>query len=385
MEIQKNLVRMSVSDLIPYEKNPRKIPEEAINDVCESYKQCGVIDPIEIDEENVILSGHTRRLAALKMGINEVDCLRVEGLTSEQKRKYRILANKTGEKSMWDFNLLEWELEDIDFEGYDFGFDIPEPNNSFSTGDVEEADDFEPNVPAEPKAKRGQIYQLGNHRLMCGDSTSDDVKTLIDCKNVDMVFTDPPYGYEYQSNERTKTGKFAVLKNDDKILDFFPLLEGIVNGFVMVCTTWKVLDKWLPLFKSYFNLTNMLIWNKGGGGIGDLTHTFATDYEIILCANNGAEIQEKRIGSVWEIGKDNPNSYKHPTQKPVALAEYAIMHTTKKQDIVLDLFGGSGSTLIACEQLNRKCYMMELDPCYVDVIIDRWEQFTGKQAVLLNG
>lgn len=135
MEIKKVLVRMSVSDLIPYEKNPRKIPDEAISDVCESYRQCGVIDPIEIDEENVILSGHTRRLAALKMGINEVDCLRVEGLTSEQKRKYRILANKTGEKSMWDFDLLEWELEDLDFEGYDFGFEIEDAENWFNRED----------------------------------------------------------------------------------------------------------------------------------------------------------------------------------------------------------------------------------------------------------
>ena len=171
MEIKKVLVRMSVSDLIPYEKNPRKIPDEAISDVCESYRQCGVIDPIEIDEENVILSGHTRRLAALKMGINEVDCLRVEGLTSEQKRKYRILANKTGEKSMWDFDLLEWELEDLDFEGYDFGFDIPDIDVPTESVDTDEQEEDLPDVPDEPKTKTGDIYQLGEHRLICGDST----------------------------------------------------------------------------------------------------------------------------------------------------------------------------------------------------------------------
>ena len=124
MDIKKTLVRMKVSDLVPYERNPRKIPQEAIDDVCESYRQCGVIDPIEIDEQNVILSGHTRRLAALELGLKVIDCLKVEGLTEEQKRKYRILANKTGERSGWDFELLDWELQDLDFEGYDFDLDL---------------------------------------------------------------------------------------------------------------------------------------------------------------------------------------------------------------------------------------------------------------------
>jgi len=200
-----------------------------------------------------------------------------------------------------------------------------------------------------------------------------------------MVFTDPPYGYEYQSNMRTKSEKFDVLKNDDNILDFFPNLVGRVKGFVMICTTWKVLNEWLPLFGQYFDLSNMLIWDKGGGGIGDLKHTFATDYEVILCANNGAEIKQKRIGSVWSIGKDGASTYNHPTQKPVELPATAITHTTTKGNNVLDVFGGSGSTLIACEQTDRKCYMCELDEHYCDVIIERWETFTGREAVLLNG
>lgn len=166
MDIQKELVRKKVSDLIPYKKNPRTIPQEAIDDVCESYRQCGVIDPIEIDEKNVILSGHTRRLAALQLEIEEVDCLLVKGLTSAQKRKYRILANKTGERTGWDYELLAEEIEDLDFEGYDFEFDIPELDVSFSKEELEEADDYEPTIPEVPKAKRGQIYQLGDHRLM---------------------------------------------------------------------------------------------------------------------------------------------------------------------------------------------------------------------------
>ena len=228
--------------------------------------------------------------------------------------------------------------------------------------------------------------EIHSHRLMCGDSTDKEtVELLMDGKKADMVFTDPPYGYEYQSNMRTKSKKFDVLKNDDKILDFMPAIKGVVNGFVFICTTWKVLDKWLPLFAKYYDLTNMIIWDKGGGGIGDLEHTFLTDFEIILCSNNSAKITGKRIGSVWSISKDNANDYVHATQKPVKLSATAIENTTNDNDIVLDVFGGSGSTLIACEQLNRTCYMMELDEKYCDVIIKRWEKFTGKKAVLING
>jgi DNA modification methylase len=200
----------------------------------------------------------------------------------------------------------------------------------------------------------------------------------------DMVFTDPPYGYEYQSNFRTKTEKFDVLENDDKILDFFPNLVGRVNGFIMICTSWKVLDKWIPLFNKYFDLTNMIIWEKGGGSMGDLKHTFGTDYEVILTSNNGAEITGKRLMSVWKVARDDVNSYQHPTQKPVGISAMGIENTTKPNNRVLDLFGGSGSTLIACEQLNRKCYMCELDPHYCDVIIQRWENFTGKKAKLVE-
>lgn len=197
-----------------------------------------------------------------------------------------------------------------------------------------------------------------------------------------LIFTDPPYGYEYQSNFRTD--KFDVIENDDKILDFMPVIKNMVDGFVFICTIWKVLDKWLPLFKKHFDLTNMIIWNKGGGGLGDLSKTFLTDYEIILCANNGKEITGKRIGSVWSIQKDDVNAYNHPTQKPVKLVATAIQETTKENDTVLDVFGGSGTTLIACEQTNRKCRMMELDPHYCDVIIKRWEALTGQKAELIT-
>ncbi len=375
------LVNKAMEDIHPYEKNARK-NDSAVDAVVKSIEQCGYIAPIIVDEDGVILAGHTRYKALLRLRKKEAECVVKEGLTEEQKRKYRLLDNKTNELADWDLEMLEEELEGLDFGDLDLEWGIEDEEQA--TEVVE--DDYDGSVPVEPRAKLGDIWRLGNHRLMCGDSTSfEEVEKLMDGEKADMVFTDPPYGYNYQSNMREKSQKFDVIENDDKILDFFPNIQLVCNGFVFVCTTWKVLDKWIPLFKKYHDLSNMIIWNKGGGGIGDLKHTFSTDYEVILCANNGREITGKRIGSVWAINKDSANEYVHPTQKPVKLSEFAIRNTTNIGDSVMDLFGGSGSTLIACEQLKRSCYMMEYDPKYVDVIINRWEQFTGEKAVLIDG
>ena len=369
-----------ISQIKPYERNAKLHPATQIKQIVRSIEEFGFRDPIGIYHGEIV-EGHGRYFAALELGMDTVPVIRLDDMTDEQRKAYALVHNKLTMNSDFNIDLLEIELGDItDIDMTEFGFDLDtEPEQ------VKE-DEYEEPEKVEPRAKRGDVFQLGNHRLMCGDSTDPAVvDRLMDGVKADMVFTDPPYGYNYQSNMRTKTEKFDVLENDDKILDFFPNLLGRVKGFVMICTTWKVLDKWLPLFKQYFDLSNVIIWDKGGGGIGDLKHTFLTDYEVILCANNGEEIREKRIGSVWSIGKDNANDYEHPTQKPVELSANAIRHTTDKGQVILDCFGGSGSTLIACEQLNRKCYMCELDPHYVDVIIDRWEKFTGKKAVLLNG
>lgn len=374
---------IEISQIKEYENNAKLHPREQIEQIKKSIQEFGNNDPIAIDENNVIIEGHGRYIALKELGYKEVEVIRLSHLSEEQKKAYMLVHNKLTMNSDFDFDLLNEELSDIlNIDMAEFGFDLFEDEEE---KEIEE-DDFEVEVPEEPKAKLGDIYQLGNHRLMCGDSTSiNDVEKLMNGKKADMVFTDPPYGYNYQSNMRTKTEKFDVLMNDDKILDFMTPLKIVNDGFVFVCTTWKVLNKWLPLFNEYYNLSNMIIWNKGGGGIGDLKHTFLTDYEIILCSNNEREITGKRIGSVWSIGKDNANDYVHATQKPVELSATAIKNVTNENNIVLDVFGGSGSTLIACEQLNRNCYMMELDPKYIDVIIQRWEQYTGEKAVLLNG
>lgn len=371
--------QIPIKEITPYAKNAKKHDKTQIANVAESIKQYGFVQPVVVDKDGVIVIGHCRALAAKKLKMETVPCVCVDDLTPEQVNALRLVDNKTNE-SPWDMDLLEEELGNVDLSAFEFDWVLPEQQQ-------EVVEDTAPAVDEEsnPIAKIGDIWKLGEHRLMCGDSTSiDAVEALMGGQMADMVFTDPPYGYSYQSNKREKSKKFDVLENDDKILDFFPNIRLVCNGFVFICTQWKVLDKWIPLFKKYHDLTNMIIWEKGGGGIGDLKHTFSTDYEVILCSNNGREIIGKRIGSVWSIPKDSVNEYAHPTQKPVKLSEFAIRNTTERGGTVLDLFGGSGSTLIACEQLGRRCCMMELSPRYCDVIIKRWEQFTGKKAVALN-
>jgi DNA modification methylase len=238
-------------------------------------------------------------------------------------------------------------------------------------------------VPDEPITKLGDVWLLGNHRLMCGDSTSiDAVNNLLLNQKAQMVHTDPPYGVTYQSNMRTKSAKFEVLQNDDVFLDIAPTIAACSDGWVFVWTSWKVITKWIDAFNVFDYPTNQVIWFKAGGGIGDLKKTFSSDYETALVWHRGAELTGKRVGSVWKVGKDGSSKYLHPTQKPVALAEEAIDKTTKAGWIVLDLFGGSGSTLIACEKTGRINRSMELDPKYCDVIVKRWQDFTGRQATL---
>lgn len=376
-----NVQDIKITLIKPYKKNAKKHTETQIANVAESIRQFGWAQPIVVDKDYTIIIGHCRYSAAERLGLETVPVVVASDLTAEQVRKLRNLDNKLNE-SEWDFDLLKDDILDLDFSDFDidWGIEYNDVITGIEEDEAPEVDKVNPSI-----TQPGDIWQLGEHRLMCGDSTDAlNINILMDGKKADMIFTDPPYGYEYQSNRRTKSKKFDVLKNDDKILDFMPAIKDVCKGFIFICTTWKVLDKWLPLFKQHYELTNMIIWDKGSGGIGDLKHTFSTDYEIILCSNNGAKITGKRVGSVWNVPKDNANDYVHATQKPVKLSAIAIENTTNKNGIVLDLFCGSGSTLIACEQLNRKCYCMEIDPKYCDVIVKRWETFSGKKAVKLR-
>jgi 16S rRNA G966 N2-methylase RsmD len=379
-----------VEDLIPYVNNSRKHSDEQVAQIASSIKEFGWTNPILIDGTNSIIAGHGRLMAARKLKMEEVPTIELSHLTDTQRKALVIADNKLALNADWDTTLLTIELDELLKDGFALdilGFNADELTALLEPEQVEGLTDEDavPEVPEEPKTKLGDIYQLGNHRLMCGDSTSvDDVDKLMIGKKADMVFTDPPYGVSYQSNMRTQSEKFDVIKNDDVILDIVPIIEIFSTGWVFIWTTWKVLDKWLENTKGLGFPSNMVIWFKGGGGIGDLKKTFLTDYETALVWHRGAELCGKRIGSVWKVGKDGAGDYVHPTQKPVALAEEALDKTTKSNAVVLDLFGGSGSTLIACEKTNRNARLMELDPKYCDVIVKRWEEFTGKQAVLLT-
>ena len=375
-------------DLIPYINNSRTHSDHQVQQVASSIKEFGFTNPILIDEGDGIIAGHGRLMAAQKLGLDEVPTITLKGLTEAQRKAYVIADNQLAMNADWDLDALKVEVERL--TELDFNIDLLGFDDDILAGLMEEEpaegltdEDDVPELEDDPVTVEGDVWVLGNHRLMCGDSTSiDAVDRVMGGCMADMVFTDPPYGVSYQSNMRTKTEKFEVIKNDDVFLDIAPVIETCSTGWVFVWTSWKVLTKWVDMFEGFGYPTNQIIWFKGGGGIGDLKKTFLSDYETALVWHRGSELTGKRIGSVWKVEKDGSSSYVHPTQKPVALPEEAIDKTTLVKQTVLDLFGGSGSTLIACEKTNRYCRMMELDPKYCDVIIKRWQDFSGQEAVM---
>lgn len=364
--------------------NPRQWTKAEVDRIAKSLRETPELfeaRPIIVTRfagKFVILGGNLRYEGCKRNKDKDAPCFILPDDTPVDKMK-EIVIKDNGSFGEWDYDALANLWDDLPLG--DWGVPAWETETK-EEKEVTEDDFDEDKDMVEQRCKPGDVWELGDHRLMCGDSTdSEAVAKLMDGKKADMVFTDPPYGYEYERH--IENPRFEMIMNDDKILDFFPQVSSFVRGFVFVCTMWKVLDKWIPLFKKYFPLSNMLIWDKGGGGLGDLTTTFSSDYEIILCSHNKGQITGKRLGSIWRINKDSGTGYSHPTQKPVALSAMAISAVTIEGDSVLDLFGGSGTTLIAAEQLGRKCYMMELDPHYCDVIIARWEKLTGREAVKL--
>jgi len=379
--------RRSVGDLVPYARNARTHSPEQVDQIAGSIKEWGWTVPVLVDEEGGLIAGHGRVMAAKKLGLKEIPVMVASGWSEAQKRAYVLADNKLALNAGWDNDLLKVELEglkelDFDLDLTGFGADELAVLLAEKTEGNTDPDEV-PEAPKIPVSVMGDVWLLGEHRLVCGDCTNiDAVDELMKKEKALLVFTDPPYGVEYQSDWRTKSPKFDTLVNDDTFVDVCPIIEVFSKGWVFVWTSWKVQNKWIDMFNGFGYPTNIVIWHKPGGGIGDLKKTFSSDYEVALVWNRGAELCGKRIGSVWTINKDGASKYVHPTQKPVALAEEAIDKTTEMGSIVLDLFGGSGSTLIACEKTGRISRLMELDPKYVDVAIERWQNFTGQEAVL---
>lgn len=301
-----------------------------------------------------------------------------DDLTDEQVRAYRLADNKVSEFSEWEDSLLSEELDSIfDIDMSVFGFE--EMEDELPDEIIEdEAPDVNDNK--EPKTKLGDIYQLGRHYLMCGDSTdASSIELLMQGEKADMVFADPPYGYEYVSNHQSK---YEMLKNDDTICDYISACKAALNENTAIYSFcgWQSLKEWLGYFgNSELNLKNVIVWKKNNWSMGDLKGAYAGQYEIILYLAQGkVELRGRRDTDIWEFDREPPKL--HPTMKPIELIAYALKKSSDKGDIVLDPFGGSGSTLIACEQTGRQCYMMELDSRYCDVIIERWENYTGQKA-----
>lgn len=387
------IIEKNINSIRPYERNPRK-NEPAVNAVAASISEFGFKVPIVVDADGVIVAGHTRYKAAQKLGMETVPCIIADDLTPEQIKAFRLADNKTAELAEWDLDLLDLELADIDLDMSQFGFDLGEDDPV----EVVE-DDYEPVLPEEPKAKRGEVYRLGRHRLMCGDSTvAEDVEKLMNGEKADMVFTDPPWNVNYGAEEegnpmgykpRTIMNDFMGTEDFKKFMDSaFRCMNaaskpGAMTYVVMSAQEWG--NMMLTLAGNSYHWSSTIIWNKDQLVLS--RKDYHTKYEPIWYGwKNGAArlhpLRDRKQCDVWDF--DRPKvSVEHPTMKPVELVARAVQNSSKKDSIVLDLFGGSGTTVIACEQTDRSCCMMELDPRYVDVIIDRWEKFTGKKAELI--
>lgn len=389
------IIEKRLDEIRPYDNNPR-VNDAAVPATANSIKEYGWQQPIVIDRDGVIVCGHTRYKAALKLGLETVPCKYADELTPEQVDAYRLADNKTGELATWDDEKLMQELEKC--AGFDmtaFGFD--EQEEPEDPDDVIE--DEAPEPPEEPKSKYGEVYQLGKHRLMCGDSTKlEDVKKLMGDDMADMVFTDPPWNVNYGAVEKDNAQGYKprTIINDfmgtEEFKEFmfsaFKCMNeaskaGACTYVVMSAQEWG--NMMLTLAQNDYHWSSTIIWNKDRLVLS--RKDYHTKYEPIWYGwKAGARLcplKDRKQSDVWDF--DRPTkSEEHPTMKPVGLVARAVQNSSKKDNLVLDLFGGSGTTLIACEQTDRSCCMMELDPKYVDVIIERWETFTGKKAEVIN-
>jgi site-specific DNA-methyltransferase (adenine-specific) len=389
---------LPISEILPYAKNPRK-NEKSVKFVKESIRQFGFKVPIIIDSKREIVCGHTRLLAAKSLGLSEVPCIVADDLTDEQIKAFRLADNKVGEFSDWDLDLLNNELSEIgEIDMGDFGFELSE--------NEEETEVVEDEVPDEVDAicNKGEIWKLGEHRLMCGDSTSaEDVSRLMEGSKANLLFTDPPYGvsYEKKTKEVLKSKNYTKIQNDDLKLDQFKdfLFDVFTNAraslldsasyYVFSCQGGDqemMMMMMMMMRECGIPCRHQIIWVKDAPvfSMGRLDYDYK--HEPILYGwvkKHDFQRKGEQDKSVWEF-KRTENKL-HPTMKPVPLIANALLNSTKGEEVVLDLFGGSGSTLIACEQLGRKCRMMELDPHYCDVIIARWEKLTGQKAVKAEG
>lgn len=396
-----DVIMKKVQDIRPYENNPRK-NDDAVKYVAESIRQFGFKVPIVIDKEGVIVAGHTRYKASLKLGLEEVPCIIADDLTPEQVKAFRLADNKTAEKSEWDFDKLESELESIfNFDMSDFGFEFDIEDDSEEVKDDEFDVDKELDNIQDPTVKRGEVWKLGDHYLMCGDATSkEDVEKLMsvfDKSDVgglhfiqaNLLVTDPPYNVDYQGGTEDKLKIMNDKMDGKKFRQFLASAFDAAGNFLKPGAAfyiWYASREHINFEKALndagFGVRQQLIWVKNSLVLSRQDYNWKHE-PCLYGWKDGASHQwysDRKQTTVLEYDKPSKNDM-HPTMKPVDLIGNLISNSSKKGDVVLDIFGGSGTTLIACEQLERQCRMMELDPKYCDVIIKRWETLTGKKGV----
>ena len=381
------IIKKPIDSLIPYAKNARVHDEAQIAQIAGSIKEFGFNNPVLIDKDNGIIAGHGRVMAARKLGLTEVPTILLDHLNETQRKAYILADNRIAINSTWDNEMLSLELMDIkdDVSLAMLGFNVDELDALLNPTELTEGltdEDAVPDVPNEPTTKLGDIYQLGNHRLMCGDSTSiDAVEKLINNNKIDLCYTDPPYGINEKGDRSKRTGaaegtKYIDFQDDtiDYAVEAYQIVEGVLQVPRQVWWGANYYCHALPQSNNWF------VWDKR---VEEKQKDTQSDCELAWIKSKWSSVRIFR--HLWKgMMKDSERGQHrvHPTQKPVALAEWSFDYF-KEVNTVLDLFGGSGSTLMACEKTNRLCYMMEFEPHYCDVIIKRWEDFTGKKAVLL--
>jgi len=361
--------------ITPYTKNAKKHPNKQLKQIADSVREFGWQQPIVVDKKGVIIAGHGR-WEAYKEHALDYPPIQVADLTTKQANAYRLADNKLNE-SDWDMDLVVEELKELGELAPLTGFDMDlliEP---------EEADDEVPDVPEEPQSKLGDLYELGEHRVLCGDSTSiEAVEKLMDGKKADMVFTDPPYGVDYVSRvDKTRRKAWGGIKNDDLqgegLVAFLQDSLAYFGGHTSyICCNWQSVK---DFFDAYGMPNSLIVWDKKSIGLGA---NYRSQHEFILFFG---KLNTRSESNVWGLKRDPVGGYTHPTQKPVELVVRGITNSSKEGQLVADVFLGSGSTLIASEKTGRICYGMELDPKYIDVIVQRYVDYVDKPVVKLNG
>ena len=390
------VVYRNVSELIPYARNARTHSDEQIERIANSIKEFGWTNPILIDGENGIIAGHGRILAARKLGIEKVPTIELSGLTEAQKRAYIIADNRLALDAGWDEDILKLEFAELEKEGFELsktGFSDEEIREMMADLDreVDDVEDVEtPEPPKNPKTKRGEIWILGTHRLMCGDSTSaEDVQEVMGGGIADLWLTDPPYNVAYQG----KTKDALTIQNDE--MDDESFRRFLVSAYSAADSVLKegaAFYIWHADSEGFnfrgacrdvgWKVRECLIWSKNTFVLGRQDYQWQHEPCLYGWKDGAAHnwYSDRSQTTILEFDRPNRNA-EHPTMKPVGLFQYLIGNSTKPGDIVLDSFGGSGTTLIACEQTGRSARIIELDPCYCDVIIERWQNLTGQRAV----